>query len=390
MREAIERILEKIDKSLKNIEVEHTALLSGDTGIVLFSYLYNDYLHKQAAIDEAATNIQKLAENSILVTAPTFCSGKSGANWFFTYLFYNDILNKEDRDFLCDDDAELERIAVKMMEDGNYDFLHGSIGIAYYLLYSKTYNIPLFETLFESLFDLFDQSSNCSMIPFYDSEADKIVPDIINLGLAHGLPSILKFCIACYTQNVCVNQSKLLAGVIIEFLKANTNSSESQSFFPCFLTIGKNLDSYSRLAWCYGDLTIGYILYQAGEVFSDENLKEFALNILVSTTERRTVEQSTIFDCGICHGSAGLVHIYNKLWRSIHLDTFKQTRDFWLKRTLDMLEETDWNKGYNRYLPNTDSYEPANSFLDGSAGIGLVLLSYITKDFSWDYPLMLN
>jgi lantibiotic biosynthesis protein len=95
-------------------------------------------------------------------------------------------------------------------------------------------------------------------------------------------------------------------------------------------------------------------------------------------------------DAGFCHGCAGIAHMYNKLWHSTHQPVFKAACDFWMQRTLDMATYPDGMAGHKKYTGTEGVFESTPALLDGVAGIGLVLLSYLTGDFSWDYCLMLN
>jgi hypothetical protein len=95
-------------------------------------------------------------------------------------------------------------------------------------------------------------------------------------------------------------------------------------------------------------------------------------------------------DSGICHGSAGIAHIYNKVWHDTQQPVFKDACDYWIQKTLDMAIYTDGIAGYKKYGGPNAAYEKTPALIDGAAGIGLVLLSYLTGDFCWDYCFMLN
>jgi len=71
------------------------------------------------------------------------------------------------------------------------------------------------------------------------------------------------------------------------------------------------------------------------------------------------------------------------------MPVFKECCDYWMGRTLEILNQTDWSSGYRKYILTNNSHEPANALLEGSAGIGLVLLSYITGNLDWDQCLMI-
>ena len=101
----------------------------------------------------------------------------------------------------------------------NWDFLHGGLGIAYYALYNPVnFDNKYFTEVFNELFRI------CDLYPKYGMFLDDQIDGTrrINLGLAHGIPSVLKFCIISYKQGICRDQSQKLAYKIIDFLLQNS------------------------------------------------------------------------------------------------------------------------------------------------------------------------
>lgn len=384
----IESIIQNIYIDVNKSKSSSLSLYSGDAGIQLFNYLYLDNLNKIE--DEFQQKFETLAENSISYSYSTFCTGYAGINWFFKFLYKKGILGREDRDLLCYRDEELENESLSMLKMGNYDFLHGACGIAYYLLYSpRKGSQEYYAHLFNHLNSLIDKSVNKDSIPKYDFVNACINPNEINLGLAHGIPSILKLCVQCYNQGICVNESEKLGLKIIDYLLGNTNDNISSSYFSTSIITGKELSS-SRLAWCYGDLGVGIILYQAGISFGKKKLVDFSLELFIHSSKRRTTDETLVFDAGVCHGAAGVAHIYNKMWHYTRNGIFKEACEYWIQKTLEFSIHADGIAGFMTYNPVKKVYKKETCLLDGAAGIGLVLMSYLNGDFSWDYCLMLN
>ncbi len=397
MNKLIEPILSKIYSELSKDPSPSLSLIGGKAGEALYNFMYLKYLSVTSNIESQneiqQDTLQQIAEDALLYnyTYPTFSSGKAGINWFFTFLYKNELIDKEDWEFLCEDDNELAKTALSLLENDNYDFLHGATGIAYHLLYAKS---SLFTEFYSRVFVLLNLLANKSTekitIPNYDSEKKQFDPIQINLGLSHGIPSILKFCMQCYKQNVCATEARLMAQDIINYLTTHTNEDKSSSYFPYSVEVNKEINTPSRLAWCYGDLSIGYVLYQAGLLFNDQKTRDFSLEVLVHSTKRQDLAEARVMDASICHGAAGIAHIYNKMWHYTKDSIFKQACDFWIQKTLDFATYEDGVAGYKQHNPVTSTFENDYGLLEGAAGIGLVLLSYLTSDFSWDYCLMLN
>ncbi|TDX00534.1 lanthionine synthetase C family protein [Dinghuibacter silviterrae] len=349
------------------------ALLTGAAGIQLFNLLY--LKNKNETADEACQeNIQLLAEHSLSFTHPTFCSGFAGTNWFFKYLYGKGLLTSEDVSMLCYRDTELENTSIQMLETGNYDFLHGAVGIAYYLLYPpNTTSEGYFPDFFSIISSLIDKNTT-----------------EVNFGLSHGIPSILKFCVQCFKQGICMDASQKLAEQIILILLANTNPDPAINYFPYSISTAKETERRTRLAWCYGDLGVGIVLYQAGTVFQNKQLVDFSLEVLLHSTKRKNSKEARVSDACVCHGSAGIAHIYNRMWHYTRNPVFKEACDYWIQKTVEFSAHEDGIAGYKKYDGLNNVYINEGGLIEGTAGVGLALLSYLTGDFSWDYCLMLN
>jgi lantibiotic modifying enzyme len=392
MKEKVSFILKEIYLSLQDRDRSALSILEGESGYCLFEQLYTEHTCNTSP-SKFQYNLQLLAENSIGVTYPTFANGKPGINWLFTYLNKKKILSKADWKVLCDDDSKMPATALSFLEKGHYDFLHGAIGIVYHLLYSRG-NTGKYKKFYTDFFDRLEESGAYHegkfFIPDFDRGTGKVRPDKINFGLAHGIPSILKLCTQCYKQNICSVQAKEIATRIIDFLRFFENNDKTESYFPSYIILNTPDSVYSRLGWCYGDLGIGIILYQTAIAFNDNGLKEYASAILSHTTKRKELKQTYVYDADVCHGTAGIAHIYNRMWHYTNNFVFKEACDYWMQKTVDMASYTDGLGGYKSYLPYRKSYEISYSLLDGACGIGLAMISYLTGDFSWDYCLMLN
>ncbi|WP_162903464.1 lanthionine synthetase LanC family protein [Taibaiella koreensis] len=358
-------------------------MLSGGMGMYLYQFLYTTW---QGIEFEAVLPFEALVEEEFSNKSMSMCGGHAGLNWLYHFLVKKDIIDQETGEAICFEDAALKAYALAQLKSLDWDMLHGALGIAYCLLYWDGAEEAYFRKIFEGLAGI----RKGDRFPQYDSEKDAIVYDLFNPGLAHGLASLLKFCLQCCKQGMCTDVAAPLARELTGLIVGRANKDTSINYFPGLLPEEGEQDTYSRLAWCYGDLGIGYILYQAGIYFNDGQTTSFALEVLRKTANRRTVEQTQVMDAGFCHGSSGVAYIYNKLWHYTGEPVFKEATDFWIQKTLRFATYEDGPAGYKMYHAPTDSYEAGYNLIEGIAGVALVLLSYVTGDFSWDYCLMLN
>ena len=385
MMKSIEKTISTIVNISLNLQVQDRSLMNGIIGNCLFYYQYT--LIKNTfgnTLDSLIREIIPLLPNG---NAYTFCNGKAGINWYFTLLHKKNIIGGKDLENICYDDFKLQELSLVDIERGNFDFLYGGLGIAYYHLYSYS-NIK--QNYFN---DIFIRLKNLLKNPFgifqvYDFEAGKIKMGAVDFGLAHGIVSVLKFCTQCYKQDICKTDAENISRTIISYLIEHKNIQNSYSFFPNGLNMNVN-KANSRLAWCYGDLGMGFMIYQAGFILEDITIRNFAMDILVNTTSRRSFDRTKVNDAFVCHGSAGVAHIYNKIWKYTKCDVFRKACDFWIEQTIDRLYRNDILAGMN-YNTMAHNIKENPGLLDGVIGAGLVLSSYLTDDFSWDYCLMLN
>lgn len=365
----------------------HPSLYAGMSGMMLFEYLNS----KRSGIDSEYIDnyFEQLSGITIAEVNHTFCTGKSGINWFYNFLYRNGSVDEEDLDLLCFDNELLLKLAVQDMDKDNYDFLHGTIGTAYAMLYNfKTAYTPYFVTIFGQLERLMNNERN--MIPDFDYKTKKLVDGRVNLGLAHGIPSVLKFCMQCYSQGVCKDQAKAMALKVIDFLKSNVNTDTTHCYFAYVSGNAEENAVQSRMAWCYGDLSIAVILHQAGRLFADPQLEQLSVTIALHSASRRSDESTQVCDAGVCHGSAGLAYMFQKMEHYTRLPELKEAADYWINRTMAFARFEDGPAGFKKFNPSDHTFETDYGLLEGAAGIGLVLYTYVTGDFSWDYCLMLN
>lgn len=371
-----------------NEEQAYWGLANGRAGALLYLL----YAHKHELItgfEQFEDAMQDLSCIGFRDIHFSYGAGKAGLNWFYQVMLNHGLLDEEDTNLLCFDDEYLESFALSALAAGNYDFLYGGIGAAASLLYrhGKAKEDFLKEVLLviDGWVKQYDGA-----IPGFHLIENRPTPGSVNLGLAHGLPAILKFCLLCYTRDICREMSRDIALQLAAYLKAQAKADHTVCYFPSMAEQGVDgAKETSRLGWCYGDLGLGFVLYQAGIVLEDKTLETFALEVLTHTTGRRRNEQTLVHDAGLCHGSAGIAHMYNRLWQASQLEIFREACDYWMGETLRLANHTDGVAGYKKWDGAGKDWVSDFSLLEGAAGIGLVLISYLTGDCSWDYCLML-
>ena len=88
----------------------------------------------------------------------------------------------------------------------------------------------------------------------------------------------------------------------------------------------------TRLAWCYGDLGIAFALYRAARARGRDDPAEALA--LARNRGTETQEQAGVLDAGLCHGTAGVAHLYMRRHRASGDAELGQAARIWLDRTL--------------------------------------------------------
>jgi len=389
MRKALLKILDNIYNDIEDNN-SSISLMVGGPGIMLFKLYYLKHIKNNDLNDDIISNIQELSEASISYdNVSSFCNGQAGINWFFSFLYNEDYIDRKDYKIITSNDFLLAETGLDYLTAGVYDFLHGGVGIAHYILYAKgKKSLPFFDKFHDNLNALMDRGN--TVLGYFNFELQDFDPNKINPGLSHGLASVLKLCMQCYENGICKRKSKHLSKRIINFLMENTNADKTHSYFPFIYDFINNDQKKSRLSWCNGDLGIAYIMYQYGLMFNDDHVTSISLEILHHSANRRTDSETGVNDAGLCHGSSGIAHIFSKLWRNTKDPTFHDATIYWFQKTIDYSIYKDGLAGFKTHSKANKISFNDSGLLTGVAGIGLAILSYLFHDYSWDYCLMLN
>lgn len=391
-------LLDTLDQQLQHRQPDHTqkvcSLGSGEVGAVLF-YTHYFLLTGQQRHAEAANNIlcACLEHAAASHVKDTFCDGIAGLGWVTQYLINKNVLNAHD-DILDEYDHYLLQSGLKFLSRGNYDFLHGGLGACIYFLERKGKEMEL-----EKLFRLLIASSHTdatgqywleNALPFYTNDPRPRV----NLGLAHGMASIVFFLSKLIEKDVAVKEARgVLWRVLNKIYLYLDDTMCTGSFFPSRLYLDSDLgDTKSRLAWCYGDLGMSLSLLNAARALGDRHLESGVLQMARMTAARRLPSDTLLKDGGICHGIAGVTHLYNRLFLLTSDDVFEEAAHHWVGQLLTHIESTGGLLNFFEFNSLSGKYTRSCGFLTGNIGAALVLASYCNKQVppDWDRALLLN
>jgi lantibiotic modifying enzyme len=392
----MEKLFEISDALLKNTEkLENSiGLMGGKVGVALFFFYYAQLTMEEKYVEyahELITEIFDIINKESCVH--TFAGGLAGVGWMMEHLVQNDFVEADTDEILQDLDPFLHKSMVYDIENGNYDFLHGAVGKGTYFLErlskkeSKDYLIELVDLL-----DKISLAKSGGKIAWESIlDHDKGTKGY-NLSLSHGISSIIVFLAKVLEKGISLEKvSRLLDGAVNYILSHKLDTKKYHSHFPSWIS-EESPSGASRLAWCYGDLGIGNALWQAGQAAGNKEWEEKSLDTLLHSTGRRDLKQNAVIDVGLCHGAAGITHIYNRMYHATGRNVFRESTLYWLDHTLKMATYKDGYAGYKAW--HTEKYGgwvTEAGLLEGVAGIGLMLISIVSDiEPKWDRCLFLS
>jgi lantibiotic biosynthesis protein len=214
-----------------------------------------------------------------------------------------------------------------------------------------------------------------------------------NLGVSHGVPGVIGFLAAAHRLSVAPGEARRLATGAVRWLLDHRLPEGSGSTFPG--SVGPGIEPVpTRHAWCYGDPGVAATLLLAARSFGREDWEREALACARLAAGRREGATTGVDDAGLCHGAAGLAHVFHRLFRATGDETLREAALFWLGRTLEMRQPGLGPGGFG--VADFDAagqriWTAAPGFLTGSAGIGLALLAAITPvEPEWDRLMLLS
>lgn len=382
-----------------------TALAEGAAGVaVFFSYLDMAQLWgraRHASLEYLDFAIQALAQNAM---TPSLFGGFSGIAWATQHM--NDRYFHRKQDLCSSIDCALIRHLSAAPWQGQFDLVSGLVGIGTYALERQAYpsGRRCLETVIDRLGEMAERRGNeirwftpPRLIPA--TQKERYPNGNYNLGLAHGAPCVIGFLGRAYAAEVRRQKVReLLEGTVRWFLRQQL-PKDACSSFPAVKVSGLKPGA-CRLAWCYGDAGVAAALLVASRCLGVPSWEKHALTI-ARRAALREPQTAGVKDACICHGSAGLAHVFNRLYQATRIRLFAEASRYWFTRTLRFRRPGEGIGGYlglkldqgqrQTQEQGLYSFQACPGLLIGAAGVGLALLSGIsTVEPLWDRIFLLD
>ena len=192
-----------------------------------------------------------------------------------------------------------------------------------------------------------------------------------NLGVAHGTPGVIGFLGCVLSKAIDCNRTERLLRGAVRWLLSHEDARASGSHFPTWIIPDRHRLN-SRLSWCYGDLSIAAILWQAGTLTNEIDWQAKANGLFESCTLRIN---EVLSESGLCHGALGIAHIYNRIYQHTRQQAYATLAAHYYHAGLSILSQKQMRM----------------NFLKGSLGAALTLLSACKNiEPAWDRRLLLS
>ena len=290
------------------------------------------------------------------------------------------------------DEVLLEAVARTSMRD-TYDLITGLTGIGLYGIRRsiEPSGALLTKAVVARLRDLavVDESGVCWQTPPMAAGPRSEGPfanGLVDLGLAHGVSGTITFLAEVVRSGLPIPHAKALLMDATRWLLSQGREGALCPSFPHAVVSSEVFAPTSRLAWCTGDLSVASALMAAARATGNDIWRRIA--VAIATNATLTPPHLTgVVDASICHGAAGIAHIFSLFSSGTGLPQFARAAAFWFNTTLRYHQPGAGTGGYTYgdIVNGARLYVPRIGLVEGAAGIGLALMALQKKpECTWD------
>ncbi|HUQ79659.1 MAG TPA: lanthionine synthetase C family protein [Gemmatimonadaceae bacterium] len=207
-----------------------------------------------------------------------------------------------------------------------------------------------------------------------------------NLGVSHGNPGIISVLAELHRLGIDAPRTKRLLEGSVAWLLAQ---EVGDGWFPSLTGPGV-VPKLARVSWCYGSPGIPIALLRAARALDRDDWHATALR-LATVAANVPFERSGVIDPPFCHGAAGLMHQFNRLYQDTGVELFADAARRWFGHTMSYRVEGEGVAGFSsRSMPEAEQY-PEPGMLFGAAGIASVFAAAVSDvEPSWDAMFALS
>jgi lantibiotic modifying enzyme len=220
-------------------------------------------------------------------------------------------------------------------------------------------------------------------------EARQMPDGVFDLGMAHGVPGVIA--LLAEADAAGVERARPLLDGAVNWLLDQAPLPGPSPLFPHGRAPGVADARASRLGWCYGAPGMAAALMVAAHRTGQRSWRTAAVDLAVSAAAT-PLDLCRIEDHGLCHGAAGVAHLYNRMYQATGHEGLREGARTWFKRLLDMRHPRGGVGGFLAYQPRAGQGDPwvaDGGLLNGAAGTGLALLTAVSDvEPRWDRMML--
>jgi hypothetical protein len=292
----------------------------------------------------------------------------------------------------------LRSLSVPLPPESEFDLINGVVGAGVYLL-ARLPRITARRAL-EQLVRRLEERAEPSgrglawRTPPKAPRRGQIPGRVFDLGLAHGIAGIVALLAKLRVHGISPRRTHtLLRGGVNWLFDQRLDRHNLQ--FPAFAA-ERTEPKPTRAAWCYGDPGVSIAVFSAARALGDRKAAAEALDI-ARKVAGLSLKQSGTRDACLCHGSAGMAQIFNRLYQATGDEAMREAASAWLVRALESRRAPGGAAGFLFWgSPQPASDLPGDFWADrtlltGSLGVGLALASACSEAPPvWDRMLLLD
>jgi lantibiotic modifying enzyme len=329
--------------------------------------------------------------------------GLSGIAWTVQHLqdfFYEN----ETDDPETDPNIDIDRLLLDhWSKPEKFDLWEGCVGLGVYALerYPRHDSKILLELLVEQLDRLAtDSDKGISWFTSARTLPQRVQSTYPNgfyaLGIAHGIAGVISFLSRVHALGILPGTTgKLLEGAV-SWLLAQKQSGPGLLFPQLVLPPGNTPLTTGTFGWCHGDLGLAAALISAAGHTGEPSWRAHAIEAAHAAAGylNGSIQKRTYAEAVLCHGTAGLGHLFNRIYQASGIERFREEARQWFKYTLSIRKPGNGIAGFSKLGMNEDGelveqYDPG--FIQGAAGVGLALLAAATGiEPSWDRVMLIS
>jgi class I lanthipeptide synthase len=374
--------------------------LAGGTAGLAILYAYLDRALPGGGFSKSALAFLEDSQRALASfrMAPWLYSGFSGVAWATAHVEAM-LLPRDERRSTEEIDDAIRGVVGRPGWRHDYDLVGGLAGLGVYAL-EKTPD-PAAAVCLEQIVDRFAELAVKTRDGITWHTGPELLPPwqraeapngYFNVGLAHGVPGIVAILAAAWAAGIRRRVAgRLLSGAVRWILSRRVGSKEG-GHFPAWV-IPEKPSVACRSAWCYGSPGVAAALFGAARRTGEKAWEKEAIAI-ARAAANRDPDASGVTDAGLCHGAAGLGHIFNRLYQATGDTALRRAGRYWFDRALAMREPGAGPGGFFALTGREDGgfdRDPSPSLLSGAPGIALALLAATTSiEPAWDRILLVS